>query len=87
MARQRMVTRTIKAMEVTVLCLDTDTAEPCNRTVTLSGVAKNEKALLKAVKKLIESDNFKVVKVVDINEFEAKYVMPETEFIAHATVQ
>lgn len=84
MARERMVTRTIEATAVTVLCIDTETAEPCNRTVEISG-AKDEKAMLKSAKKLIETDIFKVVKVVNSETIKALYKMPEAQFIANAT--
>lgn len=84
MARQRMVTRTIKTLEVTVLCLDTETAEPSNMTVAVSATIKGEKAMLNAVRKQVETDDFKVVKVVKTEEHEALYRMAEEDFIAHA---
>lgn len=85
MARERMVTRTIEAKVVTVLCIDTETAEPENRKVEISGNFKDEKSILKAIKKLIETEDFKVVKVVTTETIKALYKMPETEFIANAT--
>ena len=84
MARERVVSRTIKVAKVTALCLDTVTAEPENRTVEISASIKGEKAMLKAVKKAIETEDFKVVKIVDVTQEEALYVMAEAEFIASA---
>lgn len=85
MARARMVTRTIEAKKVTVMCLDTETAEVYNNDVEISAAIKGEKATLKAVKKLIETETYKVVKIVAEETIKALYKMPEEEFIANAT--
>lgn len=84
MAREKMVTRTIEATSVTVLCIDTDTAEPENRTVEIGGGYKDEKSMLKAVRRLIETDTFKVVKIVATEVNKALYKMSEAKFIANA---
>lgn len=78
------VTRTIVSTEVTVLALDTNTAEPQNITYEVAGTFKSADKLLKAVQKLHDSDTFKNVKVVDFHEKETLYGMTEDEFIAHA---
>ena len=84
MARERVVSRTIKVAKVTALCLDTVTAEPENRTVEISASIKGEKPTLNAVRKAVETEDFKVVKIVNVEIEEALYVMPEAEFIAKA---
>ena len=84
MARQRMVTRTIEAKKVTVMCADTETAEIYNETVEVSAAIKGEKAMLKAVRKEIETDTYKVIKIVAEESFKALYKMPEADFIAQA---
>lgn len=84
MAREKKVTRTIEATEVTVLCLDTISAEPSNETVTIGGGFKDEKSMLKAVKRLIETDTFKVVSVVSTTVKKSLYKMSEAKFIANA---
>ena len=84
MARKRMVTRTIVATKATLLCLDTETAEPCNITVDLSGEFDNDKALLKAAKKLVETDVVKVAKVVKTEVVRMLYKMDEAKFMANA---
>lgn len=84
MARERMVTRTIEAKRVKVLCLDTITAEPQNETVEISAAIKGDKAMLKAIKKQIETEDYKVVKIVAEETIKALYRMPEAEFIAKA---
>ena len=85
MARERMVTRTIEANRVTVMCLDTITAEPQNETVEISAAIKGDKAMLKAIRKLIETEDYKVVKIVAESPVKALYKMSEAEFIANAT--
>ena len=85
MARERVVSRTIKVANATALCLDTETAEPCNITVPISAMIKDDKAMLKAVKKAIETDTLKVAKIVNVEIEEALYKMPEAQFVALAT--
>lgn len=86
MARERMITRTVLATEVTALCLNIETAEPFNREVTLSGTFKDKKALEKAAKKLIDTDTVKCVSIVDCNEKETLYGMTEQQFIELANI-
>lgn len=86
MARERMVTRTVLATEVTALCLNIETAEPFNRDVTLSGTFKDKKALEKAAKKVIDTDTVKCVSIVDCNETETLYGMTEQQFIELANI-
>lgn len=86
MARKPMVTRTVQTTLATVLCLNTETAEPFNQTVTLSGTFKDNKAVMKAVKALIENDTVSVAKVVDVEIEEKLYGMPEQDFINAAKI-
>ena len=84
MARERVVSRTIKVANVTALCLDTETAEPLNLTVAISATIKDEKGMLKAVRKAIETDTLKVAKIVNVEIEESLYKMPEHVFISYA---
>lgn len=86
MARQPMVTRTITTTKVNVMCLDVEHGEPCNRTVTIPRTYKDEKALLKKVKPLLETDTLKAVYIVYTEEIETLYGMTEQDFIEHAEV-
>ena len=86
MARKAMVTRTVQTTIATALCLNTVTAEPFNETVTLSGTFKDKKALIKAVKTLIENDEISVAKIVDVTIEEKLYGMTEQKFIDNAEV-
>lgn len=86
MARAPQVTRTIQTTHATVLCMDIEHREPCNKEVVLPRTYKDEDAMMKAVKKAIESDTIKPVQVVTYNVQETLYGMSEQDFIAHATV-
>lgn len=86
MAREPMVTRTIKTTKVTVLCVDTIAGETCNKTVTVPRTYKDEVALMKVVKTLIETELIKVVYIVDTEVVETLYGMSEQEFIEVAKI-
>lgn len=86
MARAPQVTRTIQTTICNVLCMDIENREPCNKEVILPRTYKDENAMLKAVKKVIESDTLKAVQVVDSMVQETLYGMSEQDFIAHAVI-
>ena len=86
MAKKAMVTRTVQTTLATALCLNTVTAEPFNQTVTLSGTFKEKKALLKAVKNILENDEISVAKIVDVEIQEKLYGMTEQKFIENADI-
>lgn len=82
--REQLVTRTFKTTKATVLMLDTVSCEPHNETVILPRTYKDVEAVLKATKKLVETEEDKVVKVVDVQEIEQLYGMSEVDFIKYA---
>lgn len=84
--KKPMVTRTILTTEVTVLCLDLIKAEPFNKTVTLPRTYKDEKAMMKKVSAIIDTDEVKAVHVVDTKVNETLYGMTEEQFISMAEV-
>lgn len=84
--KKPMVTRTILTTEVTVLCLDLIKAEPFNKTVTLPRTYKDEKAMMKKVSAIIDTDEVKAVHVVDTKVNETLYGMNEEQFISMAEV-
>lgn len=81
-----MVTRTITSTKVNVLCLELEKVEPFNKVVILPGTFKGNKAIDKAVHKVIDNDEVKVVHVVDVEVQENLFGMTEQEFIEHAKV-
>lgn len=86
MARIPMVTRTITTTKVNVMCLDVQVGEPCNKVITVPRTYKDDEALLKKVRPLIETESIKPVHIVDKEEIETLYGMTEQEFIEHAKV-
>lgn len=86
MAREPMVTRTITATKIVALCLNIETAEPFNKEVTISGTFKDEKSMMKAAEKLLNTETEKAVHIVSSEEIETLYGMTEQEFIQKARV-
>lgn len=86
MARVPMVTRTIIATKANVMCLDVQAGEPSNQVVTVPRTYKDDEALMKKVRPLIETETLKAVHIVDKEEIETLYGMTEQEFIEHAKV-
>ena len=86
MAREPMVTRTITATKIVALCLNIETAEPFNKEVTISGTFKDEKSMMKAAEKILNTETEKTVRIVSSEEIETLYGMTEQEFIQKAKV-
>lgn len=86
MARAPQVTRTIQTTEVNVLCLDINKGEPFSQKVVLPRTYKDEKHMLKAAEKVINSDTVKAVHIVDSTVKETLYGMSEQDFITFAKV-
>lgn len=86
MARERMVTRTVELSVCEVMCMNTITAEVAIKTYEIGGGLTDSKALLKAVKKLYETDTFKCVAISKVTQKEILYGMPESRFIELAKV-
>lgn len=82
--RESMVTRTVLGTKVTVLAMDTNTCEPINETYEIGGSHVNDEKLLNKVRKEHDTEEFKVVKIVDLEQFEKRYGMKESDFIANA---
>lgn len=86
MARERMVTRTVELSVCEVMCMNTITASVEFHTYEIGGGLTDEKALLKAIKKLHETDNFKCVTISKVTQKEILYGMPESRFIELAKI-
>ena len=85
MARERMITRTIKIAGVDVMTIDTTTAEVAIKSYTTEP-QENEEKYLKVLRKEFETDNFKLVKIEEVQIFEELYGMPEKEFMRYAKI-
>ena len=80
--RERMVTRTVKSLNVTFICLDTESAEVSNETIIVPiNLKDNEKKILAYGHKHIDTDTVKAVSIVNIEETEGHYKMTEAKFI------
>lgn len=86
MARARKVTRTIASTKVVVMCVNTETAVVENYEVTIAGVYSDDKKLMKAVTKVVETETLKPVSVVSTEVIETLYGMDEQKFIEMAEV-
>lgn len=86
MPRIPQVTRTIQTTKAVVLCLDINGEKPFNKEVVLPRTYKDEKHLLKEIKKLIETDELKAVHVVSTEVQETLYGMSEQKFIENADI-
>ena len=86
MARERMVTRTVMVTVAKVMCLEVTKAEVTVKDFEISGSFSDNEAVLKAVKKLHETDTFKCVTVQEVTEKEVLYGMSEVDFIKLAKV-
>lgn len=83
--RKPMITRTIESTAVTAMCVDTETAEVCNRVFHINSNPKDDDAALKAVKKQFETETLKLVQVVATGKVCKTYAMPLDDFIVLAT--
>ena len=93
MARRSIITRTVKGTEVTVLGINTETAEPENATYVIPGnyekvvdekAVFDTKKLLKVVKEAYDTETFANVKIVHCKTGDKIYGMWEEDFIANA---
>lgn len=84
--RKAMVTRTIQTTVANCLCVNPDTREVTEITLTLSGTFKDNKSLEKAVKKVTENAPFRVVSITDSRVEETLYGMSEQKFIENADI-
>lgn len=86
MARARKVTRTISSTKVIVMCVNVESAKVDNYEVTIAGTYTDEKKLMKAVTKVVETPSIKPVSVVSTEVIETLYGMDEQKFIEMAEV-
>lgn len=84
MARVPQVTRTIVTTKANVMCLDITNGEPFNVEVVLPRTYKDDKALMKKVSAIIDTEEVKAVHVVAKEEIETLYGMTEQDFIKYA---
>lgn len=86
MARARKVTRTISSTKLIVMCVDTETAKVDNYEVEIAGIYSDEKKLMKAVTKEVETETLKPVSIISKEVVETLYGMDEQKFMEMAEV-
>ena len=84
MARERAVTRTINAIEVSAICMDIETMENTVEVLSLTGDLPSDEQLLKKLRKVYETNTYKVVAIKDIKTTEKLFGMPEVKFLEYA---
>ena len=84
MARAPMVTRELIGTEANVLVVDTANAATDYKQFTIQGKYKTTEHLLKAIKKVYETDAYRIVKVIDAKEVHKLYGMAAEQFYTHA---
>lgn len=85
MARERMVTRTVLQTTAEVMCIEVTTAEVTVNSYTLGGTYEQDE-LLKKLKKIYETDTYKLVHIESVSTEELLLGMSESQFMEYATV-
>ena len=86
MARERMVTRTIKVTTAEVMRVNVKTMICEVVKLKAFGEYSNDNDLLKIIKENHETDTFKMVGIVSKDVSELLYGMPESVFVAYAEI-
>lgn len=84
--RKPSVTRTINALNITVLGTDTVSCEPMTKTYPIyeSEVPKDEAKLFNYIRKLYETDTFKISAITSKTAVAKTYSMPLSKYIEEA---
>lgn len=84
--RKPSVTRTISTLNITVLGLDTVTCEPMTKTFPVyeSEAPKDEAKLFNYIRKMYETDTFKISAITDKKAVTRTYIMSLNKYIEEA---
>lgn len=84
--RKPGVTRTISTLNITVLGMDTVSCEPMTKTYPIyaSEAPKDEAKLFNYIRKMYETDTFKISAITDKKAVTKTYTMPLSEYIEEA---
>lgn len=84
--RKPSVTRTISTLNITVLGMDTVSCEPMTMTFPVyeSEVPKDEAKLFNYIRKMYETDTFKISAIVDKKAVTKTYAMSLAKYIEEA---
>ena len=84
--RKPAVTRTISTLNITVLGMDTVSCEPMTKTYPIyeSDAPKDEAKLFNYIRKMYETDTFKISAITDKKAVSNTYSMPLNKYIEEA---
>lgn len=84
--RKPSVTRTISSLNITVLGMDTVSCEPMTKTYPVyeSEAPKDEEKLFNYIRKVYETDTFKISAITDKKAVSKTYSMPLNKYIEEA---
>lgn len=82
--REKMVTRSMKVTNATVLMVNLETQQTETQVVSMPNVYKDDTKLMKALVKSYEGSNLKPVHVSETNVVEKLYGMSEKAFMDSA---
>lgn len=84
--RKPVVTRTISTLNITVLGMDTVSCEPMTKTYPVyeSEAPKDEAKLFNYIRKMYETDTFKISAITDKTAATKTYAMPLSKYIEEA---
>lgn len=84
--RKPSVTRTISTLNLTVLGVDTDSCEPITKTYPIyeSEAPKDEAKLFNYIRKMYETDTFKILAITSKTALTKTYRMPLSKYIEGA---
>lgn len=85
MAKERMITRTVTLTTVKVLCVEVGTQATSTEVFHVTGCFDDATTLLAQLQKQYGSENFLLVAILDREETEKLYAMPESVFVSMAT--
>lgn len=86
--RKPSVTRTITTLNITVIGMDVVSCEPMNRTYPVyeSEAPKDEAKLFNYIRKMYETDTFKISAITDKSVTTKTYSMPLAKYIEEAEI-
>lgn len=84
MARTPMVSRELIGTEAKALQLDLKAEKMEEVTLTIKGKYKTAENLLKALQKAYDTDDIKIMKIIDFKLVRKLYGMPEKQYFAEA---
>lgn len=84
--RKPTVTRTISVLNITVIGMDTVSCEPMTKTYPIyeSEAPKDEAKLFNYIRKMYETDTFKISAITDKEAVTKTYTMPLSKYIEEA---